>query len=76
MVEEEWGFVDGLKRTRTARVCMTCQHFNYVTDLHCHTLLTYGLQRRQVPHEEHFIKKCRNWMVRREVELGWCPEVA
>ena len=76
MVEEEWGFVDRLKRTRTARVCMTCQHFNYVTDLHCHTLLTCGLQCHQVPHGEHLTKKCRNWMVRREVELGWCPEVA
>ena len=43
---------------------------------HCHTLLTCGLQRRQVPHGEHLTKKCRNWMVRREVELGWCPEVA
>jgi len=76
MVEEEWDFVDGLKRTRSARVCMTCQHFNYVADLHCHTLLVCGLQRRQVPYGEHLIKKCRNWMVRREVELGWCPEVA
>ena len=46
MAEEEWDFVDGLKRTRTARVCMNCQHFAYVTDQHCHTLLTCGLQRR------------------------------
>ena len=76
MAEEEWDFVDGLKRTRTARVCMTCQHFAYVTDQHCHTLLTCGLQRRQVHHGEHLTKKCRHWMVRREVEVGWCPEVA
>ena len=40
MAEEEWDFVDGLKRTKTARVCMTCQHFSYVCDQHCHTLLT------------------------------------
>ena len=76
MAEEEWDFVDGLKRTKTARVCMTCQHFSYVCDQHCHTLLTCGLQRRQVPHGEHLTKKCRHWMVRREVEVGWCPEVA
>ena len=49
MAEEEWDFVDGLKKTRTALVCMTCQHFSYVSDRHCHTLLTCGLQRRQVP---------------------------
>jgi len=55
---------------------MTCQHFSYVCDQHCHTLLTCGLQRRQVPHGEHLTKRCRNWMVRREAEMGWCPEVA
>ena len=42
MAEEEWDFVDGLKRTKTARVCMTCQHFAYATDQHCHTLLICG----------------------------------
>ena len=49
---------------------------SYVCDQHCHTLLTCGLQRRQVPHGEHLTKRCRNWMVRREAEMGWCPEVA
>ena len=39
-------------------------------------LLTCSLQRRLVPHGEHLTKKCRNWMVRREQEIGWCPEVA
>ena len=49
MAEEEWDFVDGLKRTGTARVCMTCQHIAYVTDQLCHALLTCGLQLHQVP---------------------------
>ena len=70
MSEEEWDFVDGLKQTRSSCVCMTCQHFSYVCDQHCHTLLTCGLQRRQVPHGEHLTKRCRNWMVRREAEMG------
>ena len=76
MPEEEWDFVDGLKKTRSSRVCMTCQHFAYVTDRHCHTLLTCGLQRRQIPSGEQLTKKCRHWMVRRETEVGWCPEIA
>ena len=76
MAEEAWDFVEGLKRTKTARVCMTCQHFTYLTDEDCRTLLSCGLQKRLVPHGEHLSKKCRNWMVRREVEVGWCPEVA
>ena len=66
MAEEEWDFVDGLKQTRSSCVCMTCQHFSYVCDQHCHTLLTCGLQRRQVPHGEQRSKRCRNWMVRRK----------
>ena len=76
MAEEEWDFVEGLKRTRTSRVCVTCQHFAYVTDQDCRTLLTCGFQKCLVPHGEHLTKKCRDWMVRRDVELGWCPEVA
>ena len=76
MAEEEWGLVDGLKQARYSRVCMKCQHFAYIADQRCHALLTCGLQRCQVPHGEHHAKNCRNWMVRREVELGWCPEVA
>ena len=76
MAEGEWDFVEGLKRTKTARVCMTCQHFTYLTDEDCRTLLSCGLQKRLVPHGEHLSKKCRNWMIRREVEVGWCPEVA
>ena len=76
MAEEEWDFVDGLKSTRSSCVSMTCQHFTYVCDQHCHMLLTCGLQRRQVPHGEHLTKRCRNWMVRREAEVGWCSEAA
>ena len=53
MAEEGWDFVEGLKRTKTARVCMTCQHFTYLTDEDCRTLLSCGLQKRLVPHGEH-----------------------
>ena len=76
MAEEEWGFVEGLRRTKTSSVCMTCQHFTYLTDRDCRTLLTCGLQKCLVPQGEHLTKKCRNWMVRKEIEVGWCPEVA
>ncbi|QNI81674.1 hypothetical protein SynRS9907_00822 [Synechococcus sp. RS9907] len=55
---------------------MTCQHFSYTTDNHCHTLLTCALRERLIPHGEHLTKKCRHWTVRREVEIGWCPEIA
>tara|TARA_S200002703_G_scaffold150440_1_gene148781 strand:+ start:1070 stop:1300 length:231 start_codon:yes stop_codon:yes gene_type:complete len=75
---DEWDYVDHgvLRQTRTSRVCMTCQHFAYFTDQHCHTLLTCALRERLIPNGEHLTKKCRHWTVRREVEIGWCPEIA
>ena len=76
MAEKEWGFVEGLRRTKASSVCMTCQRFTYLTDRDCRTLLTCGLQKCLVPQGEHLTKNCRNWMVRREIEVGWCPEVA
>ena len=76
MSEEEWDFVDGLKQTRSSCVCMTCQHFSYATNQHCHTLLTCALREGLILHSEHLTKKCGNWMVRREDELGWCLKVA
>ena len=76
MRDESQEFVQGLRKSKSAQVCMTCQHFAYMTDQHCRNQLTCGLQERQVPHGEHLTKKCRNWMVRHEVEVGWCPDVA
>tara|TARA_Y200000002_G_scaffold362197_1_gene349027 strand:+ start:2873 stop:3040 length:168 start_codon:yes stop_codon:yes gene_type:complete len=41
MVFEEWGFVDDrdLQNWKGGVVCITCQHFTYGVDQHCHTLL-------------------------------------
>ena len=62
MAEEEWGFVEGLRRTKTSSVCMTCQHFTYLTDRDYRTLLTCGLQKCLVPQGEH---------LKRSVGTGW-----
>ena len=55
---------------------MTCEQFSYVADIDQHTLLTCRQKERLVPHGDHLTSKCREWMLRREVEVGWCPEVA
>ena len=34
------------------------------------------VRERLIPNGEHLTKKCRHWTVRREMEIGWCPEVA
>ena len=41
MAMEEWDFVDDaeLKNWKGACICMTCQHFAYGVDQHCHTLV-------------------------------------
>jgi len=76
--EEEWQFLEKgiLKKTCSARVCMTCQHFNYSSDKHCRTILSCHVHRRLIPHGDHLISRCYLWIRQREREIGWCPEVA
>ncbi|WP_320676991.1 galactose oxidase [Prochlorococcus sp. MIT 1300] len=76
--EEEWDYLEygTLKESRTACVCITCQHFSYCCDKHCRTLLTCGLQQRLIPHGEHLSSRCAFWQRRSEKEIGWCPEWA
>lgn len=69
------GLVSGLKRARSSRVWMTCQQFTDVSNQDCRTLLVFGLLQRLVSHGEHLTKTVRNGMVRRELEIGWCPEL-
>ena len=78
MPEEEWDFVEKreLRKSKSSRVCMTCQYFSYVADSDQNMLLTCRQKRRLVPHGDHLTHKCWEWMVRREVEVGWCTEVA
>ena len=78
MSEEGWDFVEKreLRKSRSSRVCMTCEHFSYVADGDQRTLLTCRQKQRLVPHGDHLTRKCREWMVRREFEVGWCPEGA
>ena len=63
---EEWDYLeeDTLKHTRSASVCMTCQHFNYCCDRHCRTILTCHLHQRLIPHGDHLTSKCQCWMQR------------
>ena len=76
--EEEWEYLEEgfLKKSRSACICMTCQHFNYCCDRHCHTLLTCHVRQRLILHGEHLTSRCPLWMPRREKEIGWCPEAA
>ena len=55
---------------------MTSQHFTDVSNQDSRTLLVFGLLQRLVSHGEPLTKTCRNGMVRRALEIGWCPEVA
>ena len=68
--------MSGLKEARGSRVLMTCQLFTDVSNQDGRTFLAFGLLQRLVSHGEHLTKTCRNGMVRRALEIGWCPEVA
>ena len=67
--------VSGLKRTRISRVWMACRPFTDLSNQDGRTLLAFGLLQRLVSHGEHLTKTCRNGMVRRQLEIGWWPEV-
>ena len=43
---EEWGFIDDaeLQGWKGVCICMTCQHFTYGVDQHCHKLLVCALR--------------------------------
>ena len=73
-MEEGRRLASGLKRARGSRVLMTCRPFTDVSNQDCRTLLAFGLRQRLLSHGEHLTKTCRNGMVRRQLEIGWCPE--
>ena len=75
---EEWpdfGFRE-LQNSSSGEVCMTCQHFKYSATKQYITLLSCPLHQCLIPQGEHLNKKCPQWLLRRELEVGWCPEAA
>ena len=75
--EEEWKLLEKglLKKTCSARVCMTCHYFNYFSDRHCRTILSCHVHRRLIPHGDHLISRCHLWVRQHVRGIGWCPEV-
>ncbi len=73
---EEWAFVDDseLKSWKGACICMTCQHFAYGVDQHCHTLVGCNLRQKQLKQGEHLTKRCSQWAPTWHKEMGWAPE--
>ena len=73
---EEWDHLDPavLQPSRSAAVCLTCQHFRYEVGRHCITLLTCPVHQGLIPQGEHLCKRCAQWLPRRELRDGWCPE--
>ena len=47
---EEWAFIDEreLQGWKGGCGCITCQHFTYGVDQHCHTLLGCNLRQQQM----------------------------
>ena len=75
---ESWSYLEPteLRRSRCSRVCITCQHFRFSADGDGHTVLACGWKQRLIVSGDHLTRRCDQWLVRRELEQGWCPEVA
>ena len=73
---EDWDYLewDVLKPSRNSAVCITCQHFRYEVSKHCVTVLTCPIHQGLIPQGDHLTKRCSQWVARREVAVGWCPE--
>jgi len=65
---------DALRPAPSGAVCITCQHFRYEVGRHCVTVLTCPIHQGLIPQGEHLTKRCAQWVARREVAVGWCPE--
>ena len=76
--EDGWEYLEEgtLKMSRSARVCMTCVHFRYSCDKHCHTLLTCRAHSRLIPQGSHLTSRCPQWHKSYEYKFGICPEAA
>ena len=73
---EEWLFIDEreLQGWKGGCVCITCQHFTYGVDQHCHTLLGCNLRQQQLQQGEHLKKKCKLWAPTWQKQVGWAHE--
>ena len=76
MAMEEWDFVDDaeLKNWKGACICMTCQHFAYGVDQHCHTLVGCNLRQKQLQQGHHLTKRRSQWSPTWHKAMGWAPE--
>ena len=73
----DWDFLDKreLQGWKGGVVCMTCQHFAYGVDRHCHTVVGCNLRQRQLQQGEHLKKRCTLWAPTSQSAMVWAPEV-
>ena len=74
---EEWDFVDerDLQNWKGDVVCITCQHFTYDIDQHCHTMVGCNLRQKKLQQGQHLEKKkCKRWAPTWLKKVGWAPE--
>ena len=69
---EESDFIDDheLQDWKGARICMTCQHFAYGVDQHCHKLLGCNLRRGLLQQGEHLTKQYKLWATNWQKKVG------
>ena len=65
---------DELEGWKGGVVCMTCQHFTYGVDQHCHTFVACNIRRKQLPQGDHLKKRCKLWAPTWQQQFGWAAE--
>ena len=75
---DDWDFVEqrDLQNWKGGVVCMTCHHFTYGVDQHCHTVVGCNLRQRQLQQWQHLKKRCKLWAPTSQSAMGWALRLA
>ncbi|ABX08553.1 Hypothetical protein P9211_06221 [Prochlorococcus marinus str. MIT 9211] len=76
--KESWEYLaeDTLKRSRSTCICMTCIHFKYSCNKHCHTLLACNAHQRLIPQGSHLTCRCSLWNRNNSDQYDLCTEAS
>ena len=75
---EEWPYLDEgtLLKTRSRKVCMTCNWFRHHAGMNCIPVPTCQLHQGLIAHGEHLTSRCQSWTDDMARQAGRAPGVA
>jgi hypothetical protein len=63
-------------RSRSHKLCLTCNFFRHHAGVNCIPLLTCQLHQGLLAQGEHLTRRCQGWTKDMACQRGWAPEGA